>query len=83
VTEPTLDPQAEALAAWIASIISHHGGVMTSANLGSTLSSEHADLYRVIKVCWIVSILADQNMHCCGLMNIIISRRSMVDSALC
>lgn len=44
------DTQADALAAWVASIIANNGGVITSASLGSTLSSEHQSLYRVIKV---------------------------------
>ena len=44
------DLQAEALAVWIAGIVSSAGGVVTSANLGSSLSAEHAGLYRTIKV---------------------------------
>jgi len=44
------DTQADALAAWVASIVANNGGVITSASLGSTLSSEHQSLYRVIKV---------------------------------
>lgn len=48
--EAESDNQADALAAWVASIIASYGGVITSASLGSTLSSEHQSLYRVIKV---------------------------------
>ena len=42
--------QADALSQWVAGIVAAHGGVMTSANLGSALSCEQPDLYRMIKV---------------------------------
>ena len=41
---------ARALATWVANIILSQGGVVTSANLGSLLSSAHPQLYRVIKM---------------------------------
>mmetsp|Transcript_13820 Transcript_13820/g.40467 ORF Transcript_13820/g.40467 Transcript_13820/m.40467 type:complete len:656 (-) Transcript_13820:339-2306(-) len=44
------DARVDALAAWVEDIVCEHGGVITSANLGSTLSSSNSGLYRVIKL---------------------------------
>uniref|UniRef100_A0A7S2D0S3 Uncharacterized protein n=1 Tax=Octactis speculum TaxID=3111310 RepID=A0A7S2D0S3_9STRA len=43
------DILAEFIADWLEGIVVEHGGVMTSANLGSSLSSRNFSLYRIIK----------------------------------
>jgi len=45
------NPQ-DAYVEWIAEIIASHGGIMTSANLGSSLVADDAEKYATVRATW-------------------------------